>query len=86
LSRTNAPPYFAPRGFNDEAYDVFNDGNRSKGFFSDENLGLFITLYVAMAFESMENSELLIELFRKNSGKNQGSYEYGRASNKGQLS
>ena len=32
--------------------------------------GLIVTLFVALAFEQMENSPLTIKMFRKHSGKN----------------
>ena len=61
---------FDEKRSDDEAlFDESGNVNWSKGLFTDENLGLFITLYIAATFESVENSALLIELFRTNSGK-----------------
>ena len=56
--------------------DPFGNINWSKGFFTDENLGLFITLFSALAFESVENSEAVINRFRENSGKKPRSTPY----------
>ena len=50
-------------------FDNFGNVNWSKGLLSEENLGLFIALSIAVAFESIENSEAVIDLFRKNSGR-----------------
>ena len=44
-----------------------NDRNGSK---HDVGSGLFATLLSALAFEVFENSDLVISVFRKNSGQN----------------
>ena len=46
--------------------DIFNK-NIEK---TDVGSGLFATLLTALAFEVFENSDLVIDLFRKNSGNN----------------
>jgi hypothetical protein len=63
---------FAPlddkRSPDEDLLDDSGNINWSKGLLTDENLGLFITLYLAAAFESVENSKPLVDRFRTNSG------------------
>ena len=53
-------------------YPKFKKNERKTGHSSKNDIGsgLFATLLSALAFEVFENSDLVISVFRKNSGKN----------------
>ena len=53
-------------------YPKFKKNERKTGHSSENDIGsgLFATLLSALAFEVFENSDLVISVFRKNSGQN----------------
>jgi len=48
--------------------ETFESSKLTSRILSDENLGLLVTLYLAISFENIENSPLIINMFREYSG------------------
>lgn len=60
---------FLDKDFRTELPDeTFESSSLTNRILSDENLGLLVALYMAMAFENIENSPMVINMFREHSG------------------